>query len=96
MPDILRVIAGRYGEVPSYLGSAYFWISLVVLVALGGVAAGFLAPPVDYSQLPSMISPLAIGYSAPSVISKLLSQPDVRVTERGVASARTLRGWWAS
>ena len=90
LPDILRLIAGRHGDAPSYLGSIYFWISLVLLIFLGGGAAHLLHPE-------QWISALAIGYSAPSVLSKLLSDPKVGPAERSVAApSSSLRGWWAA
>ena len=94
LPDVLRLVEGRHGQVPAYLGSAYFWLSLVLLVALGGVAALVLAGggPVE------PIKALAIGYTAPSVVSKLLSDGNSRTrsTDRGLARPRSLRGWWSN
>jgi hypothetical protein len=105
LPDVLRLIAGRHGEVPKYVGSPYFWISLVVLVALGGGTTylySLISPQTLSGSEPGpgqLISALAIGYSAPSLISKLLSEPAATATrgvDRGLHPTRSLRGWWAS
>jgi hypothetical protein len=93
LPDVLRLIEGRHGQVPTYLTSLYFWVSLVLLVIIGG-AAGFFGT--QASTEPSMLSALAYGYSAPSVLSRLLSDPAGRTTERSLAGRRSLRSWWAS
>ena len=94
LPDVLRLVEGRHGQVPAYLGSAYFWLSLVLLVALGGVAAIVLTGggPVE------PIKALAIGYTAPSVVSKLLSNGtgSPRGVDRALARPRSLRGWWSN
>jgi hypothetical protein len=94
LPDVLRLIEGRHGQVPAYLGSVYFWLSLVLLVALGGVAAIVLAGggPVE------PIKALAIGYTAPSVVSKLLSNGagSPRGVDRALAGPRSLRAWWSN
>src|SRR5438128_12702296 len=82
LPDVLRLIAGRHGEVPKYLGSPYFWVSLIVLVALGGGTTYLFS----LTSPQTWISALAIGYTAPSMISKLLSEP--------VASAHTGERRW--
>jgi hypothetical protein len=100
LPDILRLIAGRHGEAPKYLFSVYFWVSFVLLVVLGGSAiyvVHLVSPEVLSGSPHRWISALAIGYSAPSMVSKLLSEPDpsMRSSVRGPAT-RSLRGWWAS
>jgi hypothetical protein len=100
LPDALRLIQGRHGEVPTYLGSLYFWVSLVLLVALGGATAAFttytLGATQNMTQAAAMINALAVGYSAPSVLSKLLSEPAIRITDRAIPKTRSLRGWWAA
>jgi|SRR5215467_3020192 len=105
LPDVLRLIAGRYGDMPSYFRTPYFWISLVMLVALGGGAAYFVAylsPGTEMATIGQSINYLAIGYSAPSVLSRLLSDPRLPsdLAAGGNARAvvhrsRSLRGWWS-
>jgi hypothetical protein len=48
------------------------------------------------TQAAAMINALAVGYSAPSVLSKLLSEPAIRITDRAIPKTRSLRGWWAA
>ena len=84
LPDILRVIQGRHGAVPAYLKSPMFWISLILLALLGGLAAWLLAAS-DVKQA------LAFGFGAPEIISKLLGRlaggPD-RGVDRGDDQAK--------
>src|SRR5262245_26398385 len=100
LPDVLRLIAGRHGEAPKYLYSIYFWVSFVLLVALGGAATyvvSLVSPDALAKSGHWWISALAVGYSAPSSVSKLLSEPNLSVPSgtRGLTT-RSLRGWWAS
>jgi cell division protein FtsZ len=67
LPDILRVIERRYDPAPDYLKRGFFWVSLGLLVGLGGSAAYFLSPT-------RVIDALAIGFSAPSLVSGLLGK----------------------
>ncbi|MEA2838736.1 MAG: hypothetical protein QOF41_66 [Methylobacteriaceae bacterium] len=67
LPDVLRVIERRYEPAPDYLKRPFFWVSLGLLVCLGGGAAYFLSPT-------RIVDALAIGFSAPSLISGLLGQ----------------------
>jgi hypothetical protein len=102
LPDVLRLIAGRHEGAPKYLSSLYFWVSFVLLVALGGAATyavSLVSPEMLAGSANRWISALAIGYSAPSMISKLLSEPNLPMPS-GVRGApapakRSLRGWWA-
>src|SRR5262249_3791795 len=71
IPDILRVISLRYESVPKYLYQWFFWISLILLIALGGVVSYWLDPT-------RAIDALAIGYSAPGILSKLLGSERAR------------------
>ena len=77
LPDILRVVAVRHGEAPSYLWRPFFWISLSILSILGGLAAVFIGSG-------GTVEALAIGYGAPSIISRLLADknPDPSVTKK--------------
>jgi hypothetical protein len=68
LPDVIRMINNRYNPaLPDYLKSPNFYIGLVFLVLLGGGAA-FLLHPVG------IVETLAVGYSAPQLVSSLLSQ----------------------
>jgi hypothetical protein len=67
LPDVLRVIERRYEPAPDYLKRPFFWVSFGLLVCLGGIAAVFLSTT-------RLVDALAIGFSAPSLISGLLGQ----------------------
>lgn len=90
IPDVIRVIQGRYKEkLPNYLRKPNFWLGLILLVALGGLAAG-LGGATDAKQA------LAYGFGAPTFVSKLLSSDKVEETSRrgpGELFVR-LRQWW--
>jgi hypothetical protein len=101
LPDVFRLIQGRHGQMPAYLGSAYFWISLVLLVVVGGGTAwaavslgGIPAAPAKWG-VAETIQALSMGYSAPSLLSKLFSEAPPLVTDRSLARPGSLRGWWA-
>lgn len=91
LPDALRLIEGRHGQMPSYLGSLYFWLSLVLLVIVGG-AAGYAQAAALPGPDDDWIRALAVGYTAPSVVSKLLSDSSAMTRSLGRPS---LRSWWA-
>ena len=63
-PDALRIVNARHEGPPAFLRSAFFWTSLVVLGALGGGVA-ILSHPASPGAA------LALGYSAPSIVSAL-------------------------
>ena len=103
IPDLLRMVGSRYEKAPDYLFRAYFWISLLLLGLIGGGTA--LWSLTSQSAL-SPVNALAVGFSAPAIISKLLStsppsppggaSPGVRGTPPERASiASKLRSWWA-
>jgi hypothetical protein len=96
IPDVLRVLPKRYGDIPVYLFKPFFWISLIILGALGGVMAYALAPN-------GITNALAVGYSAPSVLSKLLGIKEAEEVEATRGPLRTetrslfeeIRTWWS-
>jgi len=96
LPDILRILPSKYGDAPAYLRRPFFWVSLIILVILGGLAAYLLGPN-------GAVNAVAIGYAAPSILSKLVAtqeKSDVETT-RGPLRASSgslttnLRKWWA-
>ncbi len=112
IPDVLRIVGARHdGNAPGYLLTWFFWVSLLLLGAIGAgaaYAAVTYAPPAQNWA----ITALGIGYSAPSIISKLLGS--VSLSPEGAAPAPTrgrrdgaekanetvrssggIRGWWA-
>jgi hypothetical protein len=66
LPDVLRVIERRHKPMPAYLKRGFFWFGVGLLMALGGGASYLMEPsrPIDA---------LAIGFSAPAIISSLLA-----------------------
>ncbi|MBK7474647.1 MAG: hypothetical protein IPI11_00975 [Haliscomenobacter sp.] len=68
LPDAIRIINNRYNPVlPEYLKSPSFYIGTLFLVVLGGGAAFLL-------QADSVVDALAMGYSAPQIVSSVLQQ----------------------
>ncbi len=68
LPDVIRMINNRYNpSLPDYLKSVNFYIGLVLLILLGGGAAYLLKPD-------GIIETLAVGYSAPQLVSSILAQ----------------------
>jgi hypothetical protein len=88
-PDILRIIQNRYNKLPEYLCSGNFWLGLFLLVLLGGVASWI-------SGASQVKEALLIGFTAPEVISKVLSEPKSGPPATKGAGRRTLRSWWAA
>lgn len=75
--EALRIVAGRYGAMPSWLTSRYYWISVAILLVIGAATALLAEPgrPLDA---------LAIGYTAPTLIARMLGTRD----DESVAAAR--------
>ena len=72
LPDILRIIKCRYDEsAPPYLTRYIFWVSLALLVGLGRGFSVLLAPARG-------VDALAIGFSAPTLVTSLLLIGDQR------------------
>lgn len=68
LPDAIRIVNNRYNPtLPEYLKSANFYIGTTLLVGLGGAAAWL-------TQADSVVDALAMGYSAPQIISTLMQQ----------------------
>ena len=67
IPDILRLVKARYDDAPKYIKSAFFWLSLALLVAVAGLTSYLLTPN-------RIIDAVAIGFSAPQMLSTALGQ----------------------
>jgi hypothetical protein len=87
IPDVLRLIKGRYKAFPGYLRERNFWLGLLLLVLLGGLAAWAF-------QAHDAKAALAYGFGAPQVFSTLVSSQD-QPAVRGDGEF-DLRRWWAS
>jgi hypothetical protein len=109
LPDVLRLVGLRYGDVPNYLKQGFFWLSLVLLVAVAGLAAYLLAPQ-------RIVDAVTLGFSAPEILSTALGTKKPPSggpppADRGSVAAETqrpsqgggasnalvqLRHWWAN
>jgi len=88
LPDVIRVVKSRYEiELPKYWKSPNFWIGLIILVILGGLAS-WLGGAADPK------SALAFGYGAPEVISRSLSSNNL-VTMGASHLSDVMRRWWS-
>jgi len=90
MPDILKLVALRMQGAPNYLGSGFFWASFVILGLLGLLACWLVSPGAP-------IEAFAVGYSAPSILTRLGGEVPAGVRDRGkdlAPSKLTLRQWW--
>jgi hypothetical protein len=68
IPDAIRIVNNRYNpQLPDYLKSVNFYVGTLLLVGMGGAAAWLL-------KADSITDALAMGYSAPQIISSLLQQ----------------------
>jgi hypothetical protein len=101
LPDVLRLVNSRYDarSLP-YLRSKRFWISLAMLVPLGGLAAWLFD-----SRTP--LQAVAFGYAAPEMFSRILSREAGQQGNATVKKAESapyapthvnfesIRHWWA-
>jgi hypothetical protein len=71
VPDILRIIELRHQTAPDYLSRGFFWFSLSLLSCVGAFTAYMLSPV-------RAIDALAIGFSAPTLLSNLLQKGDAK------------------
>jgi len=96
LPDALRIIKNRYEpELASYLKKANFWIGLLLMTAIGGLAAWILAAP-------TFKDAIVFGFAAPELISQLVggvikTEPE-RVDRKLTKMEKPLSitRWWAS
>jgi hypothetical protein len=90
IPDLIRFAKARYdANIADYFKHWNFWLGLLVLVALGGIAA-VLGGPATTAQA------LALGYAAPEFFSKIVAQPPAKSTEESLQLAGfSLRRWWS-
>jgi hypothetical protein len=88
IPDVLRIVQRRHeAELPAYMFSANFWIGLVLLVVIGGLAA-VLAQAIDWKQA------LSIGYAGPEFLSRAFASKPI--TLAGGGALAVVRRWWPS
>jgi hypothetical protein len=88
IPDVLRIIKNRYEpKVPEYLRSVTFWLGLLLLVIMGGLAA-WLGEAANVKQA------LAYGFAAPEFISRILSGGEAGADATQGGGKLSLREWW--
>lgn len=88
IPDALRIIKNRHDpNIPEYLRSVTFWIGLLLLVILGGLAA-WLGEAANVKQA------LAYGFAAPEFISRILSGGEAAAAGSIGEGKLSLREWW--
>lgn len=91
IPDLIRFAKSRYDtSIADYLKHWNFWLGLLVLVALGGLAVVF-GDPATTTQA------LALGYAAPEFFSRLVAEQPAKRIEEGVQQpeAFSVRRWWS-
>jgi hypothetical protein len=92
-PDILRLIQNRYDlSLPGYFKSPMFWVSLVLLILLGGFSAWFLGANEAKEAL-------AYGFGAPEIVSKAFGKITGGVdrgVDRGENGRLELMTWWGA
>ncbi len=93
VPDVLRLLAARHDGLPAYLRTRFFWASLVGLAALGAAVAALSHPSTFQAAL-------ALGYSAPSIVSTLgatgAAEPHVEFrAARRLSLLAEVRRWWS-
>jgi hypothetical protein len=94
VPDLIRFAKARYdASIADYFKHWNFWLGLLVLVALGGLAVAF-GDPATTTQA------LALGYAAPEFFSRIVAEQPAKSTEESVAlnpktEAFSVRRWWS-
>jgi fructose-1,6-bisphosphatase/inositol monophosphatase family enzyme len=94
VPDLVRFAKGRYdANIGDYFKRWNYWVGLLVLVALGGLAAAFGGPTTAGQAL-------VYGYAAPEFFSRMvakqgLQSPAAGSAEGVQASEFSVRRWWS-
>ena len=74
IPDLIRFAKARYdASIADYFKHWNFWLGLLVLVGLGGLAVAFGSPD-------SATQALVYGYAAPEFFSRLVAQHGLQGT----------------
>lgn len=94
IPDILRIVKNRYRKnILVCLKRFNFWLGVVLLVALGGLAAWILEAKLAQEAL-------IFGYAAPQLFSQLAGGvlATKGAVDRGGEDGQEFRllDWWAS
>jgi hypothetical protein len=85
LPDAIRFARNRHKGFPQWFSKLGYWVGLLVLVCLGGVAA-WLGKAADWQ------SALAMGFAAPEVVSRLIGSEQPTFKDVG---GFPIRRWWS-
>ena len=96
VPDLIRFAKARYdASIADYFKRWNFWVGLLVLVALGGIAAAFAS---------TVTQAFIYGYAAPEFFSRLAAKHDSDGGPEGnlgavpeanpTHEAFSVRRWW--
>jgi hypothetical protein len=86
LPDLIRVIKIKNKKIiPVYFHYIMFWITLLIMVVLGGFTAWLFAAT-------SPIQAVACGFSAPEILSRVLAK-NANEIDRSVPGFDP-RNWW--
>jgi hypothetical protein len=93
VPDLIRFAKARYdASVADYFKHWNFWVGLLVLVALGGLAVAFGSPETKAQAL-------VYGYAAPEFFSRLVAQHGLQQPGLEGISPKSetfnVRRWWS-
>jgi len=97
IPDLIRFAKARYdSSIADYFKHWNFWLGLLVLVALGGLAVAFSSPA-------SAAQALVYGYAAPEFFSRIVAQHGLQgpagaeesVQLNPKSAAFNVRRWWS-
>jgi hypothetical protein len=100
LPDVLRILnIIKSGQPLTGVFTWRLWVSLLILIPLGGFTAWLL-------EAATPIQALACGFSAPEVLSRILSDSSnlpppgghggpTSFSTPGAAPAPGLRSWWS-
>lgn len=88
LPEVLRLVRARHDRrLPKYLGYLGFWLGVILMSLLGGLASWVLGAQ-------GLKDALAYGFAAPEIFSRLSATTATDV-DRGAGEFR-LRTWWAN
>jgi ABC-type uncharacterized transport system permease subunit len=89
IPDILRLIRDRAGDVPTYLSKWWFWLGFVLALVVGALVAFIFAPA-------KILDAIAYGIAAPSILQGLAAD---RTKEPRLGAdgnpVDAIRYWWS-
>lgn len=90
IPDLMKAIRLRFKGRPSYMGTSWYWIMLVLLMAVGALVAVWRSPADIWEGL-------AFGIAAPAFLTKLIAsdKEDDLGEGKSVSGWDRMRRWWS-